>query len=159
MKAPFPKLNLPEVAFHWSSNELGQTLIFDPIRKGYFVCTPEEWVRQHLIAYLTQHLDFPLGLTSVERGVKPMGQTRRYDILIYSRQASPLVLCECKAPHIEIAKKDIMQASLYNTEVKAPYLLLTNGMQLVFLELTEGNWSVMPNIPTFDELNKKGAGI
>ena len=50
-------LNLPKVEFKIKSNENKQ-FIFDIIRKKYVTLNPEEWVRQHILHYLTNNKNF-----------------------------------------------------------------------------------------------------
>ena len=41
--------------------------IWDELRRKYVVLTPEEWVRQHVVHYLADHLGYPRGLLVLER--------------------------------------------------------------------------------------------
>ena len=42
------ELNLPPFDIKIKKTE-GKPTVFDPLRKRYVACTPEEWVRQHFI--------------------------------------------------------------------------------------------------------------
>ncbi len=47
----YPRLNFPPIRLR--ARQRGDTVeIWDALRGIYLVLTPEEWVRQHLIAYL-----------------------------------------------------------------------------------------------------------
>ena len=48
------------------SNHGGKPRIFDDLRRRYVALTPEEWVRQHFIHYLTGHLGYPASLLANE---------------------------------------------------------------------------------------------
>ncbi|HCC29728.1 MAG TPA: restriction endonuclease subunit R, partial [Marinilabiliales bacterium] len=51
-------LNLPDYS-HRLRLSPSKDKIFDSIRKKYVALTPEEWVRQNFIAFLTQELHYP----------------------------------------------------------------------------------------------------
>ena len=63
--------------------------IWDPLRKKYLVPQPEELVRQLLILYLTQKLDYPISRIQVEKSLKVFGQNKRYDIIVYDQDIKP----------------------------------------------------------------------
>jgi hypothetical protein len=132
-------------------------LIYDPVRKNSFVCTPEEYVRQNLMAWLQLKKGYPQGLMSIERQMKLEAKGRRYDFIILDRAGLPLVLCECKAYDIAIGRKDVIQASVYNQEIKAKYVLLSNGLQTLFIKCCEDDtghsiWKAESDIHDFEEL-------
>ena len=104
-------------------------LIFDSIRKKYITLTPEEWVRQHLINYLVIEKGYPASLISVEMPLKYAHLNKRSDILVNDCNGQPLMLIECKAPEIAISQKVFEQIAIYNLTIKAPYLMVTNGLQ------------------------------
>jgi hypothetical protein len=132
-------------------------LIYDPVRRNSFVCTSEEYVRQNLMAWLQVKKGFPLGLMSIERQMKLEAKGRRYDFIVLDRAGLPLVLCECKAYDISIGRKDVIQASVYNQEIRAKYVLLSNGLQTLFIKCCEDDtghytWKAESDIPNFEEL-------
>ena len=45
------KLNFPDFEFKLKKID-NKTFIFDFLRKKYFLLTPEEWVRQHVLNFL-----------------------------------------------------------------------------------------------------------
>ena len=79
----------------------GRTLVHDPVRRKWVALTPEEGVRQRLLADLLR-LGYPVGLLAVERGVVFGGKTWRADVVAYGRDQRPLLLAECKAPGVRI---------------------------------------------------------
>ena len=105
-----------------------QTLVFDVIRKAWFVLSPEEWVRQHLIHYLIAVKQFPASLISVEKQVLLNQQSKRYDIVVY-RDLKPLLVVECKAPFVGLDSGVAEQALRYNLVLKAEYLMISNGVE------------------------------
>lgn len=105
-------------------------LIFDAIRKQYVRLTPEEWVRQHWVRYLIDHLGYPAGLVSLERSVRCTHQLQhRPDIVVYDRTVKPQLLVECKAPNVTLNTDILGQLARYNTHLQAHTLVLSNGLQ------------------------------
>ena len=121
------KLNFPEFEF---KNKLvnGSMQIFDCVRKSYFVLTPEEWVRQHVIHYLNNYKNYPFALMQVEKLIKYNNLNTRADLIISDRNLSPIILVECKAPAVKINKNAFDQIAKYNFSLKAKYLFVTNGL-------------------------------
>jgi len=120
-------LNLPNCKFELQRKG-GKLAIFDSIRKKYIVLTPEEWVRQHFIHFLVDHLHYPKGLIKVESKTAYNQMSKRYDILIYRNDGNPWMIVECKAPHIKITRATLEQISQYNKNIKANFIAVTNGM-------------------------------
>ena len=104
-------------------------LIFDKIRKKNVALTPEESVRQNLINYLITEKGYPISLISVETPLKCASMDKRTDLTVNDNNGRPLMLVECKAAEVAITNKVFEQIAVYNLSVKAPYLLVTNGIQ------------------------------
>lgn len=114
--------------------------IWDFIRKGWFVCTPEERVRQGLLRYLVEAKGVSPAVIAVEREIKYYTRRKRFDVVVFGQNGKPMLLCECKAPEVVINQAVAYQIGRYNHILNAPYLLLTNGLQLFFYEVdAEGN--------------------
>jgi len=101
--------------------------IFDVVRKRWLILQPEEWVRQLTVLYLSRVLDFPLNHFSIEKGVNKGLKKGRWDIVVFDYAMKPFILIECKSPQISLTEDVIYQASVYNIELKAPYIAVTNG--------------------------------
>ena len=111
----------------------GVPMIFDLIRKKWLQLSPEEWVRQHLLNYLTQHAAYPASTIAVEKEIKLNDTKKRFDVVIYDRALQPFMVVECKAPYIALDESVIEQALRYNLILKAPYVMISNGVSdLVF---------------------------
>ena len=98
------------------------------LRRKHVVLTPEEWVRQHVVHYLINHLGYPRGLLVLERGLRYNQRLKRTDLLAMNAAGQPLLLVECKAPSVKIDAAVARQAATYNQTIGAPLLLLTNGL-------------------------------
>jgi hypothetical protein len=147
------RLNFPEYQFK-IKEEKGKAKIFDEARKKYVSLSPEEWVRQHVIQYLNKEKEIPLGLISVEAGLEVYKTFKRYDITVYNRKASPVLIVECKAPHIRLDREVVEQALRYNLSLKVDYIMLTNGMSHLFLKLdkSDSTWKQLREIPDYSML-------
>lgn len=106
-----------------------RVMVFDVIRKDWFICTPEEWVRQHVINFLITHKKYPASLIAVEKTLLLNDQTKRFDIVIYSKDLKPYLLVECKAMYVELTGAVAEQAMRYNLTLNAPYFMITNGVE------------------------------
>jgi hypothetical protein len=112
-----------------TKKENGKLKIFDPIRKKYLVMTPEESVRQLLTLYLLEDLAYSKSSISVEKMLRVNGLQKRFDILVYDENTQPFLIIECKSPKIKITDDVFRQASVYNFELQAPYLVVCNGLE------------------------------
>ncbi len=122
------KLNLPDSDIK-VINDAGETKIMDIIRRKYVSCTPEEWVRQHVIHYFKNKLEVPPALMAVEKSFRIGAVTKRFDIAVYNKKAEPLLLAECKAPEVSITQKVFDQIAGYNLRLHVDYLFVTNGLE------------------------------
>jgi type I restriction and modification enzyme subunit R-like protein len=126
--------------------------VFDPIRSLWVSLTPEEWVRQHVIRWLTHRVGVPPGLLSVERGIAGQADVRRTDVLAHDRLGKPWMLVECKAPSVVLAQQALDQVSRYAKSLHPPYMVITNGHKLFAAERESGGeYNFLPEIPLFPD--------
>lgn len=142
------KLNLPECDLTIRSLKQSKQ-IFDVIRKKYVELTPEEWVRQNLIQYLITGKNYPANYFSVEKQLKVYNYTRRTDVVIYNNELKPWMVVECKAPTVELDEGVLYQATKYNTELGANYLLISNGMQSFIFEYENESINQLKDFPDY----------
>ena len=119
-------LNLPKAPLKLSSRA-GRIFVNCLVRKKAIILTPEEWVRQHLIAYLDLNQGYPFEKITVEKQIQYEGFTRRWDIVVYNQHFEPEILVECKAPEIKLSHEVFIQISTYQKMLGANYLILSNG--------------------------------
>lgn len=105
----------------------GKTFVYDPLRKNFFILTPEEEVRQKLIRYLINEKKISSGLISVERALKINGMLKRFDLVIYNSSGNPELAIECKSPSVKLSQSTLQQLAIYNLHLKAEYLMVSNG--------------------------------
>ena len=77
------QLIFPEFEYKLTKKE-GKLFIYDPIAKKYRALSPEEWVRQHCLNYLTNHLGYPATNIQIERAFKVNKLVRRTDIQVFN---------------------------------------------------------------------------
>ena len=147
------KLNLPAYKFRISGTQKNNLQIFDSFRKKFISLTPEEWVRQHILRFLTEEKNVPESLVSVEAGISINRLVKRYDALIYERNGKPWMIVECKAPSVAINQSVFDQVVVYNQTVHAKYILVTNGLKHYCCEVSNTKQQVqfLNNIPDFED--------
>jgi predicted type IV restriction endonuclease len=128
------KLQFPNYVFRFKNSE-NKVSIFDEIRKKFIILTPEEWVRQHVVAYLIADKKYPKSMINVEKVLKINSVRKRYDVVVYKPDGTIFVLIECKAPEIKIAQATFDQIARYNMTLQANYLMVTNGLNHYFCQM------------------------
>ncbi len=147
-------LNLPKFHFQIRENTSGKLEIFDSIRRKYIILTPEEWVRQNFIRFLIEYKNFRASLMSIEKALKVNNLLKRTDIVQYNKQGKPIVIVECKAPHIKINEDTFAQAAMYNLKMQVDYLIMTNGLTHYICKVNYHNHKLeyLKDIPNFRDL-------
>ena len=146
------KLNFPTYPFRFKNSE-NKVSIFDEIRKKFIILTPEEWVRQHVLAFLLMEKKYPKSLINVEKVLKVNKLNKRYDLVVFEPDGSILILVECKAPHINITQTTFDQIARYNMTMKAQFLMVTNGLNHYFCQMDYVNekYVFLPNLPEYQK--------
>ena len=130
-----------------------RTQIFDAFRNKFVALTPEEWVRQHMLNYLYEHLHYPKNLLGVEVSLKLNNLSKRADIVIYAADLTPWMLVECKAAEVEITQAVFDQAARYNITMRVPFLVVTNGIRLLAAKINfhENKVEMLQMMPHFNQ--------
>ncbi|MHC2992594.1 restriction endonuclease EcoRI subunit R [Pontibacter sp. HJ8] len=146
-------LNLPPFAYKIKQSGTN-SVIFDALRRKYVPLTPEEWVRQHFMHYLTGALRYPRSLISIERGTTYNKLQKRTDMCVYDQRGKPHLLVECKAAHVPITQEVVKQVSVYNQVLQARYVVITNGLEHYCWEVDFESRRFQPlqEIPVFQTL-------
>lgn len=110
-------------------------VLFDPVRKKWVQENPEEIVRQCLIYYLNQKHAIPYSRMAVEKQIQVYGMKKRFDLVIYNKMAQAFILIECKSPNVQILQEVMDQAARYNIQLKAPYLMVSNGLTSLLCQI------------------------
>ncbi len=146
------KLNFPKYNLQIKSIE-NKDYVFEPIRKKWLLCTPEEWVRVNCINYVSNTKGYPPSLISVEHQIDVYGLKKRFDLLIYNINFSPFILIECKSPSVKINQKTFDQIIQYNLKLKCPHLMVTNGLNHYFCTVKQNEKKVefIDSIPFYSK--------
>lgn len=123
-------------------------LIFCVIRKKWLVLTPEEWVRQNSLLYLTEVMNYPASLIAVEKQIMLGELKKRFDVVVYKNEL-PFMLIECKELNVPIDQKTLNQALRYNIELQAPYCVISNGNTCYGFFIENGSVVEINHFPTF----------
>ena len=76
---------------------------------------------------------------------------KRCDIVIYDRNATPLLMTECKAMEIEINATAAEQILRYNISLPVRYLVITNGSYCFAFERTGKDFHPLIEIPEWKD--------
>jgi type I site-specific restriction endonuclease len=107
----------------------GKVFVKCLIRKKAILLTPEEWVRQHIIAHLINDLNYPKTLVGVEKSIQYNGLTKRWDIVVFDSDFKPYLLVECKAPNIKLGTNTLQQALSYQHQLNCELIVISNGLE------------------------------
>ena len=146
-------LNLPPFDIKLQQRD-GKSFIFDPLRKKYIALTPEEWVRQHFVHFLTDFKGYPKGLLANEVQLNLNGTKKRCDTVLFNKDLSARMIVEYKAPHVEITQAVFDQITRYNMVLKVEYLIVSNGLRhyCCRIDYNTMQYTFLPDIPAYTEL-------
>ena len=139
-----------------TKEEYGRTLVLDPVRRRYVALTPEEGVRQRLLADLLA-LGYPPGLLAVEKGLAFGGKTWRADAVAYGRAGRALLLAECKAPSVAVTQETFDQLARYNAVLGASVLVVDNGRVRYCCVRQGDGWAFTEALPAYAALDDENA--
>ena len=134
----FKSLSFPQAQLKLTRKE-GQVFVWCIIRKKSLVLTPEEWVRQHLIHFLIQEKQIPIGLIAAEMAIEINQLSRRCDVVVFGKDGKPKLIVECKAPEINLTEKTFNQIAQYNAALNVDLLMVTNGLQHIVCQIDREN--------------------
>lgn len=138
----------------------GKECYLDPIRKKLIFITPEETVRQKVLAYIINELKVPMEMISVEDHLSHYGikSSLRADILIkcFTKEDEliPIAVIECKAPGIGLGEKTANQMLEYSDLMGCDYAMMINGEEYFcyyYLEQEE-KYIQINALPTYKDM-------
>jgi hypothetical protein len=129
-------------------NESGKEQVFCIIRKRWILLTPEEWVRQNFLLYLIEVLHYPASLIAVEKQLMLEDVKKRFDILVYNKETKPFMIVECKEMNVALSESTLQQVLRYNINIKATYLVVTNGSYCAAFRYDKGLYIIENEIPS-----------
>ncbi len=151
------KLNLP--TYHLKTREANDKIeAFDIIRKKYVVLSPEEWVRQQFINYLINEKNYPASLIAIEKGIKVLNMSKRFDAVVSDQTGCPVALIEFKSHDVNITQKVFEQIATYNMQLKVRYLIVSNGLKhyCCKVDYEKKKFTFLDDIPMYNDLTESG---
>jgi len=144
------ELNLP-VAELRIEKQGGKAYVFDCLRKQFVRLTPEEYVRQQFISFLTECKGYPAGRLANEIEIVLGNLRKRCDTVLYDNYLHPLMIIEYKAPYVAINQKTFDQIVRYNFALQVPWLIVSNGIQhfCCRLETEKKTYAFVNEIPEY----------
>ena len=146
--SPIVPLNLPKTDLDISRSG-DQLFVRCLVRKKKIVLTPEEWVRQHFIAYFLNDLSYPKGLLAVEKKIQYGAMEKRWDLATFMANQECFLLLECKAPSIPITKAVFEQSLTYFKGLQSRFLVLSNGIEHVIFKKEEDGLKIVNEFPDY----------
>ena len=76
---------------------------------------------------------------------------KRYDVVVFDPYGNITLLVECKAPKITITQNTFDQIAMYNMQLKATYLMVTNGLHHFYCQMdpVQEKYHFLEGIPDF----------
>ncbi len=137
----------------------GVPAFFDPCRRILVPATPEERVRQQLLAYLKVELGIPTHLARTEVHLSHLNADApgrgRVDVVISGPDDAPILLLECKAPNVALDDDALDQVLRYHAATGAPGALIgtTNGTEARWYRVTkQGHAQRLTHAPRLTDL-------
>lgn len=128
----------------------GVQYIFDSVRKRWVILSPEEWVRQNFLQYLSLQMNYPEALIAVEKEFFVGDLSKRCDLVIYNRESQPWMIVECKQMKEKLSSKIIKQVLIYHLSLPAKYLVITNGSYTAGFIKRNNTFEPIDSLPEFE---------
>ena len=141
----------------------GRKCYLDPIREKLIFITPEETVRQQVVAYIINKLSVPANMIDVEVHLAHYNikSKKRADIVINKYDAEkdmvyPLCVIECKAPGIMLGENVQKQMMGYCDAFNCDYGMITNGydVQCFHYNMKINQYEFIESIPDYFSMIK-----
>lgn len=147
--------NLPPI---YKRNE--KDCYLDPIRKKLIYITPEETVRQEVVAYLINTLQVPSEMIRVEQHLSHYGidTKKRADIVIHKIDKEgtlrPVAVIECKAPNVYLDINAQEQMLEYCDLIGADYAMMVNGVKMncFFYDESQECYITLEDLPKYSDM-------
>lgn len=146
-------MKLPAFDIKIRKQPTGRIDVYDRLRAKYVALTPEEWVRQHFVNMLIEHLGYPPSLMANEVGIEHNSVKRRCDTVVYDRYAMPVAIIEYKAITVDITPKVFDQIVRYNMALGVKWLMVSNGDSSYCCKVeADGSYRFVKDIPPYSEI-------
>ena len=132
------RMDFPEPDFRIRPAPQGGREVFDALRRRWVHLTPEEWVRQNVLRWMTVVMRYPPSMIAVERQIRLGSLRKKFDILVHDEAQRPWLMVECKSMDVQLTTDTLMQVLRYNMALPVPLLMITNGTHAHAISLREG---------------------
>jgi hypothetical protein len=148
-------LNLPPIEVRLLKKN-GKTYIYDTFRRKEVALTPEEWVRQHFISFLVSTKGYPPERIANEVYIRLNAISKRCDTVVYDDYLNPLAIVEYKAPDVAITESVFDQVARYNSVLRVPYLMVSNGLShyCCNMDYRTMQCSFLKDIPAYPDIKR-----
>lgn len=146
----YPELNLPSIDLRIEMRA-GEEYVFDAVRKKFLLHTPEEWVRQHFVGLLINHLHYPKGLIQLERQHNYHSKLKRTDILVMNSEGQPFLLVECKSFTESLSQKTLDQIAVYNKSLNSAFIAVSNGIKHFVWRRSSDGYEQLKDFPAYGD--------
>lgn len=132
----------------------GHTRVYDPLRRNWFILTPEEAVRQRFVHMLVNSLGYSPVAMANEVGIRLNGTLKRCDTVAYNRAGAVSMVIEYKAPTIPITRRVLDQVARYNLTLGARFIVVHNGNTTHCARLNpDRTYSFLSALPSWEEVS------
>lgn len=128
-----------------------QEMVFCMIRKRWVLLTPEEWVRQNFLLFLTAVMHYPASLIAVEKQILLGDVKKRFDIVVYGQDTNPFMIVECKEMNVALNQQTLYQVIRYNTNMRAKFVIITNGTSCFGFANSGTDFLALQEFPLFQD--------
>ncbi|HLR76589.1 MAG TPA: type I restriction enzyme HsdR N-terminal domain-containing protein [Balneolaceae bacterium] len=139
----------PQIVF--KNNE---KYLWNSIQKKVLKNRPEERVRLQVVEYLLESGWSKHRISSEEQISSSKEGGLRTDLICYTKKFDPYLLVECKSTAVNISEQTADQIALYNKQINADYLLMTNGLTDFWYEFKDNEPKLLVEIPQPFQLNQ-----
>ena len=104
------------------------------------------------ISVLHEGMKVPEHMMGSEVSLTWNGLDYRADIVVYDRQARPLLVVECKRPEVELTQEVVDQAIRYNNALDVRYIVITNGLKTFMFERHTDGFVFVEKAPLWEDM-------
>lgn len=138
----------------------GKNCYLDPIRKKLIYITPEETVRQKVVAYLLNILKVPANMLILESHLAhyKLNSKRRADIVIHATNEDelmyPIAVVECKAPGVGWDENVGEQLCDYCDSLGVDYAMMVNDIECFCFhyDSTKNQYIQIDRFPKYEDM-------
>ena len=77
--------------------------------------------------------------------------TKRFDILVFSKEHQPWMMVECKSTTVSLNEEVLNQVLRYNIAMPVQYLVITNGISCMAFKKEHSELLSLEEIPEFGQ--------